>query len=282
MPPRGRRAAAPTDLSDTLVIGIIGRGDLGVDAEDDREIRAVLDDLFATKGIKKAEVIFAMTDEAMDEGAWKAWEYVADNLSNDLSIAGVVKKDGNGDDEALEGSLDEAKGRKVTVNGDDLAAVVVVDELIKAKNAGADARLVVFLVTDEDPDVDTGGQYVACESAVQAGIKAYDITNAMDTIDFGTPEPEAAPEPEPEPEAPKRPRGRPRKAEAEPTAEAPVAEEEKPPTRTRGRTKAAAPAGEAQETVSAALNGSDAAIGSLIDLLAEIVANKVVEKLNSK
>lgn len=282
MPPRARRANAAADLSNTLVLGIIGIGDIGEDEGDDREIRAILDDLLGADGVSKAEIIFAATGEGMGDGGWKAWQYIEKNLNADLAIAAVIKEKGDADDEALLGSAEDAKARQVKVAGDDLSAIVVVDELAKARAAGADARLLVFLVTDEDPDVDSGGQYAAIEAAVQAGIKAFDITNAMDVIDIGTPEPEQAPEPPPA-DPPKRGRGRPSAASkaaeaAARTTTAEPAEEERPPTRTRGREKATAGI-EAQDTASAAVAGNDAAVGSILDLFAEMVARKVAELL---
>lgn len=292
MPPRRRAASAAStpDKSGTLALGIVGTGVL-----DTNEIEATLNDLFDTKGISKVECYFALTDDgigtAETPGAYAAFQYVVSAAEQagegELTVYAVTYQGGNADDKALHEEAVESKVAVVPIV--DQAAVTVVDQLAKAKAAGADARLLVFWVTEEDETADTGAQYAALESAAQAGIDAFNICNGMDDMNLGQPEAEEAPAPEPEAEAeaPRRGRGRPRAAAA-PEPEAAAVEEEKPPTRTRrARASAPAEADEAQQVLPLATsNGtadlSDAGVGDIIGAFAKIIAKEVVALLKDQ
>lgn len=283
MPPRRRAAAAAStpDKSGTLALGFVGTGVI-----EQNEIEATLNDLFATEGSNKIECYFALTDDAIGvaetPGSYAAFQYTvatAEQVAEgELLVYAVTYDGGNPDDKALHAEAVECNVPTIPIG--DQAAVTVVDQLVKAKAAGADARLVVFWVTEEDDTADTGAQYAALESAGQAGIDSFNACNAMDDLNLGRPddEPVSAP-PTSAAEAPRRGRGRPR-ADAAPAAEA-AAAEEKPPTRTR-RTRAAAPADEAQAQLPLS-NGhadlSDEGVGDIIGAFARIIAKEVVAQL---
>lgn len=235
------------------MIGVVGTGELG-----DEEVEASFNDLFQTAKIESVEVIFALTDDAVGDGLWSAYEYVALNAkAGELSAAAVTYADGNTEDKGLHGDAEDKKVRIIPIG--DQAAVTVADELIKAKAAGAETVLVAFWVPEDpnDLDADPGAQYAALETAIQGGVEAYNICKAMDPLFLG--DEGDAEKPAAEPEAPARTR-RSRTA-APPADEAPAAEtkEEAPPRRRRGAAKAAdtPPAGadEAQNTP-AVLEGS--------------------------
>lgn len=283
MPPRRRAAAAAStpDKSGTLALGFVGTGVI-----EQNEVEATLNDLFATEGINKVECYFALTDDAIGvaetPGSYAAFQYAVATAEQaadgDLVVSAVTYDGGNADDKALHAEAVESNVTTIPIG--DQASVTVVDELVKAKAAGADARLVVFWVTEENDTDDTGAQYAALESAGQAGIDSFNACNGMDDLNLGQPDAEAAPAaPEPPAEAPRRGRGRPR-ADAAPAAGAAPAEE-KPPTRTR-RTRAAAPPDEAQAQLPLS-NGhadlSDAGVGDIIGAFARIVAKEVVALL---
>lgn len=239
VPPRGRSRPSSTksDASKTLVVGIIGTGKI-----EDEEVDAILNDLYNSPDVTKVDVIVALTDDAVGDGSWSAFESVASNVKDgELTLAAVTNEKGNKDDVAMHEDAVERGARIIPVG--DSSAVTVADELVKAARDGAQALLVAFWVNDDDlesPEQD-GGQYAAVETAVQGGVKAKNALDAMDGIfaakadillgdDQGE---ETAPPAEEE--APRRGRGRPRASAAEePPAEDKPADE-KPPTRRRGR-----------------------------------------------
>lgn len=241
MPPRGRSRPTSTksDLSKTLVVGIIGTGKIA-----DEEVDAILNDLYSSPDVEKVDVIVALTDDALGDGSWSAFEAVASNVKDgELTLSAVTNEKGSKDDVDLH--KDAASRDKVTIIPMvDSAAVTVADELVKAARDGAQTLMVAFWVNEDDlenPEKD-GGQYAAVETAAQGGVKSKNALDAMDGIfneradillgeDQG--EDQGAPEPDAEPETPRRGRGRPRSSDAEPAAEA--AADEKPPARRRGR-----------------------------------------------
>lgn len=280
MPPRTRRASAAT-AEKSLVLGFVGMEDL-----DATIIEATLQDLVGTvEEGTTVTAVFPLVNDFVGDGLWVTFDQLAE--TEGLKLVVVTNQDGSDDDKEMHATASDPKLSAVIVPmGDDKPPVTVADELVKAKAAGADAKLLVFLVKEPaEGEEDPGAQYAAVEAAWGGGVEIFNIADAMDPIQLGDTNEAPAAEPEPPAAPPARRRRGAAAAEEKPAATEAPAEPAPPARRRRGAAAAEeAPADEAQQTLpieSAVAEGIMLTSDVLIDLLADLIATKVVEKLNS-
>jgi len=151
-------------MADNLTIGIIGQGKTSPESA-----TALLDNFIDSREVADDELRFVFAlDETWDEVKSEIWEYYEDFDYE------VVYNDDGADLKVAKALLKDAAS-KHKVQRVDKKIVQILD------NVEGEAALVVLWDHDsEDPEVG----YKAAEEADKAGIKVYDLTDAMDVVSF--------------------------------------------------------------------------------------------------